>query len=80
MLAAVSLFLLAGYSPVYAAVANGGALARNPWLALTQDAYAVGGGDASTSTPSTWDQIFGWGSKIAGWITNPVGTIQGWLP
>lgn len=81
MLAAVSAFLLLGYTLVYAAIANGGSLARNPWLALTHDAYAVGpNGQPSTSTPSTWDQILGWGTRIVGLATNPLGALGGLLP
>jgi len=85
MLAAVSLFGLAGYTLIYAAVANGGSLARNPWQALTHDAYAQGpNGVPSTSTPSTFDQILGFGHKVVGWVTDPVGsltsTIGGLIP
>lgn len=80
MLAAVSAFLLLGYTLIYAAIANGGSLARNPWLALTHDAYAVGpNGAASTSTPSTWDQILGWGSKLLQLGTNPLSALGGLL-
>lgn len=32
--------LFAGYTLVYAAVANGGKLAKRPWDALREDAYA----------------------------------------
>lgn len=76
MLAAVSLFGLAGYTLIYAAIANGGSLARNPWQALTQDAYAVGAnGQASTSTPSTWDQILGFGEHLAEIGSNPLSLL-----
>lgn len=78
MLAAVSAFLLLGYTLVYAAVANGGSLARNPWLALTTDAYAVSpdGTTSSTSTPSTFDQVLGWAAKLS----DPVGALTGLIP
>lgn len=77
MLAAVSMFGLIGYTLVYAAVANGGSLARNPWQALTHDAYAVGpDGQPSTSTPSTWDQITGWGKKVLGFATDPTAPFR----
>jgi hypothetical protein len=85
VLAAVSAFLLVGYTLVYAAIANGGALARNPWLALTHDAYAqaAGSGGRVVGTTSTWDSILGWGTKIAGWaqlFTNPASLFGGFLP
>lgn len=81
MLTAVSAFLLAGYTLVYAAIANGGSLARDPLLALTHDAYAVGeNGQASTSTASTFDSILGWVGTIAGWATDPEGHLLGLLP
>jgi hypothetical protein len=81
VLAAVSSFVLLGYTLVYAAVANGGSLARDPWLALTHDAYAQGpNGAPSTSTPSTFDQVLGFAGKVLGFATNPVGSIAGLIP
>jgi hypothetical protein len=43
MLSVGNLLILGGYVLVYAAVANGGVMATNPWQGLFQDAYGVGG-------------------------------------
>jgi hypothetical protein len=67
VLGLVSVFLFAGYTLVYAAVANGGKFAAQPWESLRRDAYSGGGGSSSqgaasappSSHSSTWDTIRG---------------------
>jgi hypothetical protein len=50
MLIVGQLLVLAGYTLIYAGVANGGALASNPTAALLTDAYT--GGSAVTPSAS----------------------------
>ena len=62
--------LFTGYTLVYAAVANRGRFAAEPWRAFTEDAYAV-------QTPATGG-LFGIGKgsilgSVWGWITHPFG-------
>lgn len=56
MLGLISAFAFAGYTLVYAAVANGGKLASRPWDALREDAY-TGGSPHAASHPSVGSQI-----------------------
>jgi hypothetical protein len=60
--------LFIGYTLVYAAVANGGKFALNPWQALYKDAYADGtsGSSSGSHNKSTIDSIAGWFGKIPG--------------
>ena len=65
MLGLVVGFIFSGYVFVYAAVANGGKLAPNPWQALYLDAYTgqPAGARNANAKPSTLDRIAG-GAKL----------------
>jgi hypothetical protein len=49
--ALVAAIILAGYTLLYAAVANGGKLAAQPWQAFRINAYDIGNGPNGASTP-----------------------------
>lgn len=62
MLALISAGLFAGWTLVYAAVADGGRFATTPWEALRRDAYAGADGSSGASGApahhsSTFDRI-----------------------
>lgn len=52
MLTVGNLLIFAGYTLIYAACANRGIMATDPWLGLFTDAYSYQPGDA-TSVPSS---------------------------
>jgi hypothetical protein len=80
VLGLISAVLLAGYTLVYAAVADGGRFAATPWEAFRSDAYqGASGGAAGVGSgahhPTTWDVIIGapghrgaLGNWVTGWF------------
>lgn len=78
MLGLVSFFLFAGYTLVYAAVADGGRFAATPWESLRKDAYTgetPAGAAASSQHESTWDALIGspgHRGALGNWITGIV--------
>jgi hypothetical protein len=80
VLALVVGFLFGGYVFVYAAVANGGKLAANPWQALYVDAYAADGASASgggsgSGVESTLKKIFGFANNFIHYVPGPWGFL-----
>ena len=67
MLALVSTLAFVGYTLVYAAVANGGALAAKPWEALRTDAYQV---ETKASAGGTLEQAGLNLLKAVKWLTS----------
>jgi hypothetical protein len=81
MIALLTSILFIGYTLVYAAVANGGKFALNPWRALYEDAYAAGSsGSSSGSHKSTIDSIAGWFGKAPGPIGWAASTAEAVIP
>jgi hypothetical protein len=52
MLTVGNLLILAGYTLVYAAVANGGVLYRDPWVGLFREAYPASAPSSAGGTAS----------------------------
>lgn len=73
MLGLVSVFLFAGYTLVYAAVANGGELAATPWEALRRDASAsaTDATNGGAKHESTFDKIL----RGVSFLANPFGSL-----
>jgi hypothetical protein len=74
VLGLISAVLFAGYTLVYAAVADGGRFATTPWEALRRDAYAGAGNGAASqggagNHPSTIDSII---NGVTRFIPSPV--------
>lgn len=71
MIALLSAVLFAGYTLVYAAVANGGRFATTPWEALRANAYDGGSSDGSAPAKraSTFDSIF---NGVTSLIPSPI--------
>ena len=67
MLSLVTAVLFAGYTLVYAAVANGGTLAEHPWEALRRDAYADAGGGNASSSSSVLGKVIGFVRGLLPW-------------
>lgn len=78
MLALASALLFAGYTLVYAAVANGGKFAATPWEALRADAY-TGGPPGAAGSPSAGGTT-SHGGGAAGAIEGALKTVIGLLP
>jgi hypothetical protein len=70
MLALVAAVIGLGYTLVYAAVANGGRFAEQPWRAFVEDAYS---GDSPTPSASFFGSAFKFGKSILSRILNPFG-------
>lgn len=67
MLGLGNLLMLAGYTLIYAATANGGAFASNPWQGLWSDAYQQDSGAGAGSSSS------GGGGSLASAIAGAIG-------
>lgn len=72
MFALVTAVIGTGYTLAYAAVANGGRLAEQPWRAFVEDAY-TGTSPASSSWGGFLGTITHVGSKILHFLTHPFG-------